>query len=133
MYYVHPKELFSPCKRKPNILTSFVMLLGQHFQPTNDSSNCNMDVHHMTFFFFSSIKMFKDEELCALSHHWVEPPLTMSYAFIQGSWFAYQKKWFEAILLFKFFQLWIERAQIFQIFPSFWGKKNSLKINKFQD
>jgi len=44
------------------------------------------------------------------------------------------KKMIEAILLFKFFQLWIERerAQIFKFFIIL-GEKNSLKINQFQD
>jgi len=139
MYYVHlsrnslQKNYFPHAKESPIylhlLLCSLVSISNQQMTPPIVTWMCIT----WPFFFFSSIKMFKDEELCALSHHWVEPPLTMSYAFIQGSWFAYQKKWFEAILLFKFFQLWIERAQNFQIFSSFWGEKNSLKINKFQD
>jgi hypothetical protein len=75
--------------------------------------------------FSSSTKMFK-EELCALS------PLssTIDYVicFHSRLMICISKKWFEAILLFKFFQLWIVRAQIFSIL----GEKNSLKINNFK-
>jgi hypothetical protein len=62
-----PKELFPHAKESPIYFTSFVMLLGQHFQPTNDSSNCNMDVHHMTLFFFLQLKCSKKNYV--LSHH----------------------------------------------------------------